>query len=390
MNKIKNQYLIIIIALISIIPICFLVKNKKSDDSTIKIGVLLHLTGKYAPHGLAARDGVKLYVDEINENGGINGKKIECIEYDDEGDPAKAIIGYNFLKENNVSGIVTGVITAPALAVVNEAKNDDIPIMIAIASADAITSDNGQTYKNVFRVGFTDTFQGKVMAKFAKSKGHKNASVLFCAEDDYSLGLKNSFVNECKSLGLDISAIESFSANSVDFHAQLESIKSKNPDLIFVPSYYEIVGLIVQQARDLNIKCSITGADSWIGVPKYTSNVSDLNNCYYCSPYSLDDPSKLSVEFRKNYVKKYNNEPTQCSAGGYNAVKVFIESAKKSLNENSKANSDNFRKKIINNLVDTNVDCVGGTIKFDKNHNPEKQATIIQIKDGKEQFYQKI
>ena len=390
MIKIKKNYFIVFLILLSILPIIFFVKNKKENDSTIKIGVLLHMTGKYAPHGIATRDGISLLVDEINSNGGIEGKKIECIEYDDEGDPSKAVVGYNFLKDQNVSGIITGVITSPALAVVNEAKNDNIPIMISIASADSITEDNGQTYDNVFRVGFTDSFQGISVARFAKQKGFKNVSILFCPEDDYSLGLKNSFENECQKLGLNISDIESFSANSVDFHAQLENIKSKNPDVIFIPSYYETVGLIVQQARALNIQCAMLGADSWIGVTKYTSNVADLNNCFYCSPYSLDDPNSLSVEFKKKYLEKYNNNPTQCSAGGFNASKVLFESIKKSLKNNLKANSDDFRKDVISNLKNINLDCVGGTIKFDENHNPQKEAIIIQIKGGEEKFYQKI
>ena len=170
----------------------------------------------------------------------------------------------------------------------------------------------------------------------------------------------------------------------------LENINSKNPDVIFIPSYYEIVGLIVQQARALNIKCSMIGADSWIGVTKYTANKSDLNNCFYCSPYSIDDPSSLSVEFRKKYIEKYNYDPTQCSAGGFNAIKVLIESIKKSLKNNFKANSDNFKQDIISNLKNTSVESVGGTIEFDEKHNPQKQAIIIQIRDGKEQFLQKI
>ena len=390
MIKENKKYLILAFILISIIPVVFFIKNKKVYDSNIKIGVLLHTTGKYAPHGIAAQNGINLFVEEINKSGGINGKQIECIEYDDEGDPSKAVIGYNFLKEQNVSGIITGIITAPALAVVNEAKNDNIPIMISIASADSITNDNGQVYDNVFRIGFTDSFQGISMAKFAKSKGFKNLAVLFCSEDDYSLGLKNSFVNECKSLGLNISIVENFSANSVDFHAQLENIKSKNPDLIFIPSYYEIVGLIVQQARSLGIQSTIVGADSWIGVTKYTSNVSDLDNCFYCSPYSLDDPSKLSMEFKKKYIEKYNTNPTQCSASGYDSIKVLSSSIKKSLEKELKINSDDFKADIINNLKNTNVECVTGNITFDEYHNPKKQAVIIQIKDGQETFYKKI
>ena len=299
---------------------------------------------------------------------------------------------YDFLKDKGVSAIITGASSNTSLAVVEEAHKDNIPIIVTTASADGITynKENNKKFENIFRIGFTNSFQGQVMAKFAKSKGANNIAVLYSAESDYSSGLKDVFVNECKSLGLNISAIESFSTNSVDFQTQLVNIKEKKSDLIFVPEYYEIDTLIVQQARDLGISCPIIGVDGWSGITSVASNASSLKNCYYCSSFSSDDPNSFSQKFSKEYENRFKEKPNMLSAGGYDSAKVLISSINLSAEKNISINSEEFKKDIISNLKNTNIDCIAGNITFDEYHNPNKQAIIVQIKDGKEQFYQKI
>lgn len=393
MIKIEKKYIFILTVLILflIIPIIFIMR-KNSNDSYIKIGVLMPLTKANAQFGINTKNGIDMYIEEVNNAGGINGKKIKCIEFDDEGDPAKAVSGYNFLKDKGVSAVITGASSNTSLAVVEEAHNDNMPIIITTASADGITynKENNEKFDNVFRVGFTNSFQGQIMARFAKNRGDNNIAILYNAEGDYSIGLKDAFSNECKSLGLNISIIENFYTNSVDFQAQLSNIKAKNPDLIFVPEYYEINSLIVQQARNLGISCPIIGTDGWSGITSVASNISSLNNCFYCSSFSSDDSSELSKSFSEKYEKKFGEKPNMLSAGGYDAAKVLVSSIKSSEVENIKINSEDFKKVIINKLKSTNIDCISGNITFDEYHNPKKQAIIVQIKDGKEEFYQKI
>ena len=139
---------------------------------------MLPLTKQASQYGIATKHGIDMHIEEINRQGGINGKKIECIEFDDEGDPAKAVVGYNYLKEKGVSGIITGVISETALSIVDQFGNDDIPIIMTTASADDVTfnKESGKVYQNVFRIGVTNSFQGEKAAEFAKSKniGGKN------------------------------------------------------------------------------------------------------------------------------------------------------------------------------------------------------------------------
>lgn len=393
MIKIQKKYVFIIIAAILALSasIFFIVKHQ-SDDSYIKIGVLMPLTKANAKLGIDTKDGIYMCVDEINNSGGINGKKIKVLEYDDEGDPGKSLSGYNYFRDQNVSAVITGMYSSTTLAVVEEGRKHSIPIVVTTASADAITfnEENNEVYKNVYRVGFTNSFQGGKMADFAKMSNAKNAAVIYCAEDDYSLGLKDSFVNRCNSNGINVCCSENFAIGSVDFSRQLENIKAKNPDCIFVPVYYEAAGFIVQQARNLGINCSLFGGDSWSGVLDVIPDVSLLNNCFYFTGFSPDDP--YGRVFNENFSGKNGRPATTFSGCGNDAMKVLGSAMSLVFHGNKevKVNSDDFRENINDKLRDINIQGVTGNITFDEYHNPKKQAVIIQIKDGKEQFYQRI
>ncbi len=387
-KKIKWYIIVSILALLGVM-FAFIFK-KSTNNNNIKIGVLLPLTKSAAAYGNATKHGIDMCVEKINNSGGIGGSKITCIEFDDEGDPGKAIVGYNYLKDKGVSAIITGVLSDTALAVVDAAHSDGMPTILTTASADAATIDKqtGKGYEEIFRVGFINSFQGNVAAEFAKSNGVKNAAVLFCGESEYSSGLKDSFVNKCKNFGINIVATENFSLNSVDFQRQLENIKSKNPDFVFIPYYRETISLILSQADNLGFNCMMFGPDGWRGLTEYISDLSCLKNkkYFYCDLYAPDDPNGNSRSFFEEYMNRFGETPNLCSVCGYNAVSVLAESMKLSIN-GSKINTDSFIKGITNNLNNVDVSCIGGNITFDEFHNSKKQAIIVQIKDGKEQYY---
>ena len=142
-------------------------------SETIKVGLLAPATGEVAEYGIAVSNGAKLYISELNEKGGINGKKIELVSYDEEGNEAKALTGYSSLVDQGVTAIIGDVTTAPTAAVVVESQQDNMPMITASATAEKITcklDDSGNVvsvYKNMFRSCFIDPFQGEKMASFA-------------------------------------------------------------------------------------------------------------------------------------------------------------------------------------------------------------------------------
>ena len=160
--------------------------EKTTETKTIKIGYLGPLSGGVAQYGIAVQNGVKLYVDQINKAGGINGKQIELVSYDEEGDATKAVTGYNSLLDSGVVAIVGDVTTAPCTAVVAAAYPDNTPMITASATATSITfnADTNTVYTNMFRSCFIDPFQGETMARFAKEVlGAQTAAILYNNQD---------------------------------------------------------------------------------------------------------------------------------------------------------------------------------------------------------------
>lgn len=242
--------------------------NEGTSGGSIKVGVLAPATGEVAEYGIAVSNGVTLYVDEINAKGGVNGKKIELVTYDEEGNEAKAITGYNSLVDQDVAAIIGDVTTAPTAAVVVESQQDNMPMITASATAEKITcklDKDGKVvsvYNNMFRSCFIDPFQGEKMASFASEKlSAKTAAVLYNSGSDYSIGLYKAFVAKAKELGLEVVAEESYGKDAVDFQAQLTNIAAKKPDVLFVPDYYKVLANVAPQAKSVGVTATLLGGD---------------------------------------------------------------------------------------------------------------------------------
>ena len=226
--------------------------NAGATGDTIKIGGLAPLTGDVSVYGVAVDNGVKMAVEEINADGGVLGKQIEYIVYDEKGDATEAVNAYNKLvQSDNVVAIVGDVTSKPTLAVAQQAAKDKIPLITASGTAENIT----QAGENIFRACFIDPFQGELMASYASKKlEKKTAAIIYNISDDYSKGLYEAFEAAAGDLGIEVVQVEGYGKGTVDFKAQLTNIKSKNPDVIFLPVYYQDVALIAVQAKELGIE----------------------------------------------------------------------------------------------------------------------------------------
>ena len=188
--------------------------------STIKVGILGPHTGDVANYGIACRNGAQLYFDQLNADGGINGKQVEYLVEDEQGDPTQAVTAYNLLVEQGVVGIVGDVTTGPTTAVAQQSVNDNMPCVTPSATAAEIV-----TYgDNTFRACVTDPEQGRIMAAFANEQGYKNVGTLYLKGDDYNEGVNNAFVEEAQALGITITTEQSYSAGDVDFNSQLPQL----------------------------------------------------------------------------------------------------------------------------------------------------------------------
>ena len=355
--------------------------SAKSDE--IRIGALFELTGAVANYGKSSLNGAQMAVDEINGKGGINGKKIRLVSADNKSEPSEAgNQATKLITKDKVAVIVgpcTSGSTAAASPVVSGSK---VPLISPSATAPGITvDDKGKVRPYIFRVCFTDPFQGKILATFAVDELKlKKIAIYNDSSSDYSKGLAEVFAKTLESKGGE----EAFLAKDQDFKATLTKLKAANPEALYVPAYYEEVSKIVKQAREVGITCPILGSDGWDS-PKLVeiAGADALNGTYYSSFYSSQDTDPHVQQFIKDYRKKYNAEPDGFAINGYNCILVAAEAIKQ-------AGSTDGTKiaKALEGLKDFQM--ATGKMTVDLEHNPIVSCVIIRMKDGQPLFYKKI
>ncbi|HPR77815.1 MAG TPA: ABC transporter substrate-binding protein [Candidatus Limiplasma sp.] len=340
-------------------------------EDTIKIGGIGVLTGPYAMYGVGVKNGVDLYIDEINAAGGIGGKKVEMLWEDSEGSPDKAANAYNKLVQNDgVCAILGPVLSGATDAVADLAAADGIPMITASATAYDITTDR----PNVFRTCFLDPFQGKVMADFTSQelKATKVAA-MYKNGDDYSVGLKDAFVAEAKTLGMEVVDEEASADKDVDFKTQLTNIKDSGAEVVFLAYYGDAASYILTQAKELGLSVKFTGGD---GISNITGSISDkslLTNMYYSDHFSNSADSEIVKKYLADYQTKYGEMPSiSFSATAYDAAKVLC-SAIATVGDPTNASA------IVDAIKTSSTEGVTGTITFDDHNDPIKSAFILNF-----------
>ncbi len=365
----------------------------ETASGTIKVGVLAPLTGPVAEYGNAVNNGIIMYVEELNAKGGVNGKQIELVTYDEEGDAVKAVTGYNYLVDEGVVAIIGDVTTGPTVAVVVESQGDGMPMITASATAASVTCQmDGDkvvaVYENMFRSCFIDPFQGEKMAAFAKEVLSANtAAVIYNVGSDYSTGCADSFQAKAAQVGLEVVAVESYSNDAVDFQGQLTNIAAKSPDVLFIPDYYSVVALMAPQAAAAGLSATMLGCDGWDTVLDVVSDPSQIEGSYYCSGYSTDDTRSEVQTFVKNYQAKFGATPNMFAAQAYDAAMIMCAALEKAEASGSKAGSDEYRKTVIAAMKATDMDCVTGHVTYDEYNNPNKSAAIIKVEGGAAKYW---
>ena len=360
--------------------------EKKAD--TIKVGANLEMTGGSASYGISSKNAIELAFKEINEKGGINGKQLELVVADNKSEAAEATNAMQKLvSQDNVVAVIgpnlsSSVIAASAIN--NSAKVLDIAPM-ATNPYVTVDQDSGKTKDFNYRTCFIDPFQGTVMAKFATAElGVGNAAILIDNSSDYAKGLAQFFKENFVKEGGAVTAEESYLQKDTDFKATLTKIKATNPDFLYVPGYYQEVGLIVKQARERGMNMPIAGGDGWDSakMPEI-AGAAALNNTYFSSLYSPEDSSDINKNFVAAYEKAYGQKPDVFAALSYDSALLVAEAIKNAGSTEPAKISEAMAK--INGFSG-----VSGSVTFDDKHNPVKSAVILEYKDGAQSLKTKI
>ena len=342
---------------------------KKESDS-ITIGGIFPLSGNVSVYGVECKNGIDLAIEEINAAGGVNGKKLVLISEDDEGNPDKTVNAFQKLTTKDGVKIVIGSLTSGCTKAVTSRAQAQKILQIAPAATAPDITDAGDY---IFRACFIDPFQGTVGGKFAaEDLAAKKAAILYDIGNDYSVGLTENFEKTFVSLGGSIVAKESYATNDKDFNAQLTKIKNANPDVLYLPDYYNVVSLIAKQARAQGINVALVGADGWDGL---TSNAGDeVLNGFYSNHYAVDSTSPAVQKYVAAFRSKYSKAPNAFAALGYDSVYLLKDAIEKAGSADSTA--------VKNALAAIKGDYVTGNLSFDSKRNPIKAAVMLELVKG--------
>ena len=353
-----------------------------ASGSTIKVGVLGPLTGDASVYGKAVVNGATLYLKQVNEKGGVNGKQLEAVTMDEQGDETQAVTCFTKMVDQGITALVGDVTTAPTLAVAAESAEYNMPMVTASATAEAVTYDaeTDTVNENVFRATFTDPFQGIKMADYAYEKlGYTEAAVIFEKGADYNEGLAENFVTEFESKGGTVVDDESYSKGDVDFKTQLTSIMGKNPQVVFCPNYYEDVSKILKQARDIGMTCPFLGGDGWDGLEGYAT-ADQLKDAYFCANYAKGSNTEFEDAYKAEYGEEY---PNGFAPLGYDAAMTVVYGLKAAEEAGLEAGSDEYKQAVIDAIAGGTIEGITGTFTFDEHHNPVKQTAILCFEEDK-------
>jgi branched-chain amino acid transport system substrate-binding protein len=348
-----------------------------NTGDTIKVGVFADLSGTTASFGQSTKNGIELAVEEINNAGGVLGKKIQLIVEDDQGRPeqAKTVVS-KLINQDRVQAVLGEVASTNSLAAAPVAQEAKIPMITPSSTNPKVT----QVGDYIFRVCFIDPFQGAVMAKYAANNlNAKTAAIFGDVQSDYSKGLSEVFKQEFAKLGGRIVSEQSYAQTDPDFKGQLTAIRATNPDVIYIPGYYGQVGIIAKQARELGMNMPLLGGDGWDSPDLWKLGGEALKNAYISNHYSADNPEPQIQNFVKAYQAKFGAKPDSLAALAYDSAKVLADSLKRA----GSADPQKLRDAIAQT---DNFDGITGKITINAERNAVKPAVVLELDPSKSGF----
>ena len=363
----------ILLSLIMIASLLTACQPQGSSGDKVRVGVFMSLTGSTANFGISSTNGIKMAADEVNAAGGINGKQVEVLVQDDRSDASEAAtIVTKFVTQDQVHAILGEVASSRSIAAAPIAQNAKIPMLTPSSTNPEVTKKGDF----IFRSCFIDPVQGAAIAQFAaKTLGAKTAAIMVDRKNDYSTGLEKVINATFTRLGGKIVATQSYQEGDQDFNAQLTSLKGFNPEVIFIPGYYNDVGLIAKQARDKGITVPLLGGDGWDSTQLYAIGGSALNGCYFSNHYSPYDTDPKVQKFVNDYKARYNTIPDALAATAYDAAKIMFDAIKRSPSLDGPAIRDAL-------AATKDFPGVTGNVTFNENRDAVKPIVMIEIKPG--------
>ena len=386
--KHRFTFLLIIVMVVAMVPLF----AKGDQENVIKIGFNIPMTGDIPKVGEASKYAAEMYKEDINGSGGImiggEAYTLEFIYQDNEAKAESAVaVGLKLIEQDKVIGIIGPNSSKQAIPGGEVANDNGTPMVSPWSTNPATTLDRPY----VFRAAFLDPFQGPVAANFASDQfGAKTAAVLFNLDNDYSKGLAEFFTAafEEKHGKGSVITYDSFGQNDQDFSVQLTKIIAAKPDFMFLPINYNKVALVLPQAYDLGWDAPVLGSDSWGSAELVSLGGDAVLGHYFITHYAAAGAKGATKEFIDRYNATYGYIPDDVGALTWDALGVMIEGLK-------------GMSEITGDIADDRtalMEAIGriksfagitGTMKFDSNGDPIKEAVVVKVSDSGEFVFEK-
>lgn len=358
-----------------------LILSAPAHSETIRIAVASPFTGALAAYGDNVKAGVTLKVEEINAQGGINGKQIRVEWMDEQCEPREAATVSSRIAQNkNIVGVVGHLCSSAHLAGLPTYLRHGVPVISPTATSVAISEQSKDRSGNTwaFRVVYRDDYQGEFLAQYVdEALGLKNIAV-FYENNDYGIGLKNAFVNKAQELGLNIVGQEAYVSGASDFNPQLTRLRGSNPDGLFISGYYPEGSLIAGQAENLGMNVAKFGADGFDNADYISLAGSSAENTYLTVPFLADAAEGDAKKFLEDFRQRFEREVDWMSANAYDAAGILLQAI-------AEAGAD--REKIRDYLASMNSPEKGyqgitGLTYFNDTGDTPKPAFVKKVQDG--------
>ncbi len=315
--------------LLFIVMACIFVAGTGGAADTIKIGLLAPLTGAAAADGLSVHNSVKLAVERVNAEGGLLGKKVELVTYDDRADAKDAVaLARKLIEQDKVVAVVAGSYSTPSRAVAPIFQEEKIPAVAAYAVHPDITKAGNYNFRN----GFLGMVEGKAAAYVAVKILKAKKIALLVSDNDFGRTLAEGFKYYMEKYAKGVATIvsqQAYPMQEKDFKAYLSKIKQDVPDLIFSSGYYFQTGPVVKQAREMGITAHILGeegADS----PKFLEIAGpSAEGFVIVTNLNRDDKRPAVKKFLNTYEKQYKIQPDMVGASAYDAFMIICDAIKR-------------------------------------------------------------
>ena len=368
----KNKRFIAILLVLSLVILAGCSGGSGTSTSEIYIASANPMTGDSAQFGDMKVKAIELAIEQVNNEGGIDGKLIKLLVGDDTGNPKEAPnVAQKFSSDNNVLAVIGHWNSSATLAARGIYQAAGIPVITDSVNK---TITDGTT-PQIFRISLTDTTQAVNLAQYAyNTMGKKKAAIMFTA-NDFGTGLKNDFTIEFERLGGEVVASETFfEGQSKDFSPQLTKIKGTSPDVMFVAGYYVETALIAQQAESVGLEVPMIGTEGISSDELVKLGGESVEGIRFAAFFHPEVEFPGTKEFVDAFREKYNKDPDNYAALAYDSANLIIEGIKQ---------NGATREGITKYLVDVkDFPGVAGPISFE-NNDVTRNILILEVIDGK-------